>query len=138
MLAGITEGARHVFRVQTPASVDAWGALTGESLYDTTARMQTPEVLRLVIDGADSAMDTGDAQTVLVPFLGGLGSVLFVPEGGTLFSRWEWINEPPPVTSEVRLAILAEHHRRLAWALREGRPLPHVPAVLLAARAPRR
>jgi hypothetical protein len=123
MLAGVMKGARHEYAVQTPRSVREWGLLIGESMLDATRRLQPPEVLRAVTDAADKAMDTREAQVVLVPFAGGLGKVLFVPEVDSMFSKWDWLTEPPPaIALEVRLDVMAEHLHRLAWALREGRP----------------
>ena len=43
--------------------------------------------------------------------------------------------EPPEISADLRLRLIEDHLRLLAWSLREGRPLPPVPAAL---RGPRR
>jgi hypothetical protein len=139
MLAGLMKGATFEYTSQTPQSVTEWGLLIGESMLDATRRLQPPEVLVLVRSMAEAAMDTRETQTEVVPFRGAPGRVTMLAEGGMLFSRWEWlVTEPPPaIALEVRLDVMAEHLHRLAWALREGRPLPHVPATLRAGPGPR-
>lgn len=133
MLAGVMEGADHRYRVVTPESIGAWGDLRGESMLAATARLQPPEVLRLVKDCADMAMDTREAQVILVPFGAGLGKVLMVAEEGGLFAKWDWLNAPPPPGDHSMFLRAADDFlERAAWALRTGRPLPVAPAALRA------
>ena len=137
MLAGVMEGAAFRFRVQTPESVTAWGTLIGESVLETTARMQTPEVLALVRDTAERAMDTREVQRIEVPFRQGLGSILWVPSEGSLFSKWDWVTAPTPaLTERAWLRLAAEHLEASMWAVRTGRPLPHEPAAFRSAMPP--
>lgn len=51
---------------------------------------------------------------------------------GELLLTWRPLIEEPPAEFGLvaRMDLLAEHLDHLSWALREGRPLPHVPAAL--------
>lgn len=140
MLASVLTGARHMHGAMTRQSIAEWGDLRGTSMIEASYRMQPPDVARLVIESADRAMDTGETVRVEVPFAQMAGSIIWVPGRDALFSVWEWLTapEPPEIASDLRLAVLAEHLQRLAWSLREGRPLPHVPAVLRAGPGPHR
>jgi hypothetical protein len=142
MVVSIHKGASHGYRAQSGASRSDFGDLTGLPLSAVASGFHAPETARAIMELYDAAMDTMESQRLLVPMGPRLGRMTVARDHTVLVAQWDWITEPvteppPAIALEVRLDVMAEHLHRLAWALREGRPLPHVPATLRAGPGPR-
>lgn len=143
MATALLIGSGHQYRDQDEVSLSDWGDFRGWTLAEMCRLFQPPETIRTIIETADAVMDDGQTRWYDLPSRGGTGRTTLVRVGGLLLTRWDWLAAPviepgpPDVALSVRLSLMAEHLDRLAWALREGRDLPHVPAALLrAARRP--
>lgn len=136
MAVALLAGADHRYRMQDARSLADWGDHRGSPLAEMSRLYQPEDVIRDVVMAAvEAAYDTGDMQSYELPANGGVGRTSVLRVDGVLLSRWVWITEPPQPAIDlvVRMGLMAEHLDHLAWALREGLPMPRVPAALRGA-----
>lgn len=121
---------------QNPVSLATFGDHTGSRWRDIRVMPADARLAALV--GLEEAMDTGKLQrSVLETELGpGVTTTLALRTGQVLMTWAPVIEQPSLATgTEALCRLAAEHLDRLAWALEEGRPLPHLPAALRQGRA---
>ena len=131
MSSALLVGADFRYARQDAVSLADWGDWSGRTLAEMCEPFQPEEVIRgLILPTVERAQDTGELLSYDLPSRGGVGrtTVLRTREG--LLTRWEWIEQPVIVSLPSRRWLEAEHLHRVAWAMREGRPLPHLPAAL--------
>jgi hypothetical protein len=99
-------------------------------------RTAPSEVIERTYRAIEEAVDTLRLVRVDAPSHEAPGtlSAVLLRKSGNVMVTWkptEPVTRSPLVRgSEAYCRLLAEHLDRLAWALEEGRPLPHLPAAL--------
>jgi hypothetical protein len=100
-------------------------------------RLQTApmETLLATYRAIEETLDTGLVVTMRCPgTIAGDGTLTAMRTSAldvTVIFRPDVVTVSPPTNGSAAFYhLLAEHLDRLAWALRENRPLPHLPAAL--------
>jgi hypothetical protein len=137
-IALVSAASGFVIERQNAASLETFGPLEGRAWMT----LAPPEMATLGFRAIEETLDTGRLVRYDTETEHGWGrtSVLALRTGKVLTS-WrpltgqERITDHPRVHENAALCRLAaEHLDRLDWALREGRPLPHLPAALRPSR----
>jgi hypothetical protein len=123
-----------VIQRQNPDSIATFGGLVGRGWMT----LSPPEVATVGYRAIEETLDTGRMVRFELESEHGWGqSSALALRTGQVMTSWRPIIGPSPASAtEAFCRLAAEHLRRLAWALEEGRPLPHLPAGLRPAPLP--
>jgi hypothetical protein len=136
MVAIALVGPLHGFVIerQNDKSIATFGGLVGREWMT----LGPPEMATPGFRAIEETLDTGRLVQYDLETAQGWGrTTVLALKTGQVMTSWRPIIGPSPASAtEAFCRLAAEHLRRLAWALEEGRPLPHLPAGLRPAPLP--